>query len=229
MRGNKKSILEDAAERHQQFQKYGRLGLPPPKFTEPCYPNPSRTVQHYVHPGYIEQQGISGYYPVAVDNSHGNTWQESEHAIEKQHCVAMGNSKKHWESVSNLESAPDSGVSIEEDFSMPPETRNRIHEWMEHNEKETQHIPHGNYKGRTKQSYNAGGLSGQLHGTMHLASVARDPLMPSLGQPDSLNTMKEVSRRLSQKDASEKRSKSHKNRYELLKSVLYMLLLVMFS
>ena len=208
--------MEDAAERHQQYQQSGRIGLrlPPPKFPEHHYPIPSNPIPpHYVPIGYVEQQGITGYYPATVDTTHTTnpTWCDPEHGLEKRQCVPLGNAKKQWESVGTIESAPDSGVSIEEDFSLPPETRNRIYEWMEHNEKEVPHIP-GNYsKSRTKHSYNAA-LHGPIHGTMHLAPVAQDPLMPPLAQPDSRNTIEEVSRRLSQKDVREKRSKSHKNR-----------------
>ena len=202
--------MEDAAERHQQYQQFGRIGYTlPPKYTESHYPSPSNTMpQHYVTIGYVEQQGITGYCPVDSCHNPNPTWHDAEHAVEKRQSVPLGNAKKQWESLGTIESAPDSGVSIEEDFRLPPETRNRIHEWMELSEKEVPHnIPQGNYgKPRTKQSYNS-----SVHGTMHLAPVAQDPLMPPLAQPDSRNTIEEVSRRLSQKDVREKR-KSHKNR-----------------
>ena len=179
-------------------------------FTEPHYPIPSNTMpQHYVPMGYAEQQGITGYCPMNACHNPNTTWHDSEPAVEKRQCVPLGNAKKHWESLGTIESAPDSGVSIEEDYRLPPEKRNRIHKWMEHSEKEAPHnIAQGNYgKPRTKHSFNAAAM----HGTMHLAPVAQDPLMPPLSQPDSRNTIEEVSRRLSQKDVREKR-KSHKNR-----------------
>ena len=176
----------------------------------------SNTMRPFVHTGYVEQHGIAGYYPASVESccTANPTWREPEGILEKRpQCAPLGNSKKQWESVGTIESAPDSGVSIEEDFNLPPETRNRIHEWMELSEKEV--LPPTQQgscnKPRTKQSYNAG-MPGPLHGTIYLAPVAQDPLMPQLNQPDSRNTIEEVSRRLSHKDAREKRSKSHKNR-----------------
>jgi hypothetical protein len=201
--------LEDAAERHQQYQLISISGYAlPPKFSDSHYPIPSNTIpQHYVPMGYAEQQGIAGYCPVDTCHNPNPTWHDSEHAVEKRQCVHLGNTKKHWESSGTIESAPDSGVCVEEDLRLPRETRNRIHEWMEHSEKEVPHVPSGNYnKLRTKQPYNAA----PMHG-MHLAPVALDPSMPPLAPPDSRNTIEEVSRRLSQKDVREKR-KSHKNR-----------------
>ena len=175
---------------------------------------PSNTMPPFVHTGYIDQQGVAGYYPTSVENgcNANPTWHEPEAILEKRpQCAPLGNCKKQWESVGTIESAPDSGVSIEEDYNLPPETRNRIHEWMELSEKEVSHMQGNCGKPRTKQSYNTG-VPGGLHGTMHLAPVAQDSLMPPLNQPDSRTTIEEVSRRLSHKDVREKRSKSHKNR-----------------
>lgn len=173
-------------------------------------------MQHYVPIGYVEQQGVAeaAYYVTNGDASHNGkpTWCEPGHALEKRKCVPLGSAKKQWESVGTIESAPDSGVSMGEDFHLPPETRNRIYEWMEHSEKEVSHTPQRSYdKPRTKQLYHAE-LPGQARGTMHLAPVGQDPLMSPLAQPDSHNTIEQVSRRLSQKEGREKRTKSHKNR-----------------
>ncbi|XP_028395429.1 axin-1-like [Dendronephthya gigantea] len=221
LRENKKSksILEDAAERHHQYQQFGRLGLLPPKFQEPCYPIHPNSIPSYAMPGFVEHQGMSSYYPASVDGSHnGNpTWHKPEHAVEKRQCAAvpLGNNKKQWESLGTIESAPDSGVSIEEELGLHPDARNRILEWMEHSEKEAQLLQQENFnKPRTKQSYNNPSVSGP----MHLAPVAQDPLMPPLGPPDSRNTIEEVRRRLKQKNVREKRNKTSKNRTGYLSS-----------
>lgn len=201
--------MEDAAERHHQYQQYGRLILQPPKFQEPCYAIHPNSIPSYALPGFGEHQAITGYYPASVDSSHSSnpTWHKPEHAVEKRQCaVPLGNNKKQWESLGTIESAPDSGVSIEEELSLHPDARNRILEWMEHSEKEAQLLQQENFnKPRTKQSYNSPSLPGQ----MQLAPVAQDPLMPPLGAHDSRNTIEEVSRRLVKR---EKRSKTSKNR-----------------
>lgn len=170
------------------------------------------------HPGYMEQQGITRYYPAveSVDNTNP-AWHgcEPEHFLENQQCAHLVNTRKQWESVGTIESAPDSGVSIEENLSMPPENYNRIHQWLEHSEKEVkQHLQQGNYtkNTRTKQAFNSGLPASIGHGSVHLQPVAQDPLMPPLAPPDSRNTIEEVSRRLSQKNVREKRGKAHKNR-----------------
>lgn len=214
--------MEDAAERHHQFQQAGRFGLAlPPKFPDPLYPVPSnQQISPYVHPGYIEKQhGITGYYaPVEPADNCNPVWHRScdtEHVLEKRQCRPLVgplvNTKKHWESVGTIESAPDSGVSIDkEELNLPPDARSRILQWMEHSEKETQqHAQQGNYKSsRTKQGYNTG-LSGSMgHGSMHAQPNTQGILMAPALQLDSRSTIEEASRRLTH----EKRSKSHKNR-----------------
>ena len=220
---SKKSILEDATERHLQYQQAGRygLGLPLHKFPEPCYPIHGNTsvISQSSHGSYVEPcQVQAGYYP---SNEHADSvtgkWRLAENIVEKPQCVPpLLNTKKQWESVGTIESAPDSGVNMEDDINLPLDARHRILQWMEQGEKNSAQVQQTNYLKNTRtkhQTFNVSPPSLPDHAGQHLQLIAQDRLMPPLPQPDPTNTIEEASRRLSQKNPREKRSKlHHKNR-----------------
>lgn len=112
--------------------------------------------------------------------------------------------------MGTIASAPDSGVCVEEDHSLMPEERNRILQWMEQGEKEAQPLHLQQPAVNTKNTRTKRQVPGQTdQGTLNVQPIAQDPLMPPLPQPDSRNTLEEASRRLTQKNVREKRSRSH--------------------
>lgn len=218
--------MQDAAERHMQFQQIGQLGLgiPAQKFSEPCYTidRNCTAISSSSHVGYVEQCSIpGGYFPNTEPiDSASRTWRGCAPApdiktSDNKQCTLLTNTKKQWESVGTIASAPDSGVCIEEDHSLLAEERNRILQWMEQGEKEAQPLHLQQPAVNTKNTRTKRQVPGQMdQGTLNVQPIAQDPLMPPLPQPDSRNTLEEASRRLTQKNGREKRSRSqhHKSR-----------------
>ena len=224
LRESKKSILQDATDRHRQFQQAGQfgLGIPAQKLPESCYPihGNCSIISSSSHVGFVEQCPMSsGYYQntESIDSANG-TWRgcvPNKNMLDSPQCAALTNTKKQWESVGTIESAPDSGVSIEEEHSLQPDLKDWIVQWMEQGEKEATELPQQSpgYNKHTRTKHASGCPVVPDQGLVNIQPIAQDPLMPPLPQPDSRNTLEEASRRLTQKNSREKRSKSHhKNR-----------------
>lgn len=222
-RESKKSILQEAADRHRQYQQAGQfgLGIPAQKLPESRYHinGNCSIISSSSHAGFVEQCPVSSaYYQNAepIESPNG-TWRgcvSDKNMLDNPQCAPLTNTKKQWESVGTIESAPDSGVCVEEDHNLR-QNLNWIVQWIEQGEKEATQLSQQTtaYPKHTRTKHASGHAVLTDQGTANIQPIAQDPLMPPLPQPDSRNTLEEASRRLAQKNCRERRSKSHhKNR-----------------